>query len=416
MSTATLERPPSTTGASAPGNVTAPAPVTVTGILDRQDQHGFLRTNGYLPGPADLYIPPAMIRRYGLRPGDLITGTAAEPSGSESQSPRRRSAKSDPVSKARQLDRIDTVNGVPATPGLTTRPHFAAMTPLYPQERLRLESDPRQLLTRAIDLVTPIGKGQRGLIVAPPKTGKTTLLQAIAKAVTQNHPECHLMVVLLDERPEEVTDMHRSVAGEVIASTFDRPVTEHIAVADLAVERAKRLAEQGQDVVILLDSITRLCRAHNNNAKSSGRTLSGGVDASSVAAPKQLFGAARNLEEGGSITILATALVDTGSRADDYYFEELKSTGNMELRLDRTLADRRVFPAIDITGSSTRREELLTTPEELDAMWRLRRALRGQGGGQGGPHGTEVLLERLKQTASNSEFVKRVRLTTVSGS
>jgi transcription termination factor Rho len=418
MSTATLERPPSTTGASAPGNVTATAtaPVTVTGILDRQDQHGFLRINGYLPGPADLYIPPAMIRRYGLRPGDLITGTAAEPSGSESQAPRRRSAKSDPASKARQLDRIDTVNGVPATPGLTTRPHFAAMTPLYPQERLRLESDPRQLLTRAIDLVTPIGKGQRGLIVAPPKTGKTTLLQAIAKAVTQNHPECHLMVVLLDERPEEVTDMHRSVAGEVIASTFDRPVAEHIAVADLAVERAKRLAEQGQDVVILLDSITRLCRAHNNNAKSSGRTLSGGVDASSVAAPKQLFGAARNLEEGGSITILATALVDTGSRADDYYFEELKSTGNMELRLDRTLADRRVFPAIDITGSSTRREELLTTPEELDAMWRLRRALRGQGSGQGGPHGTEVLLERLKQTAGNSEFVKRVRQTTVSGS
>ncbi|MEY9928522.1 transcription termination factor Rho [Catenulispora sp. GP43] len=440
MSTATLERStverprsttrvpdPVTAGTVTAGTVTAgtvtAGTVTVTGILDRQDQHGFLRTSGYLPGPGDLYITPATIRRYGLRPGDLITGTAAEPPDSEGQASTRtsantsastrKSARSNPAGKARPLDRIDTINGLPATAG-PTRPHFAAMTPLYPQQRLRLETEPRQLLTRAIDLVTPIGKGQRGLIVAPPKTGKTTLLQAIAKAVTQNHPECHLMVVLLDERPEEVTDMRRSVAGEIIASTFDRPVTEHIAVAELAVERAKRLAEQGQDVVILLDSITRLCRAHNNNAKSSGRTLSGGVDASAVAAPKQLFGAARNLEEGGSITILATALIDTGSRADDYFFEELKSTGNMELRLDRSLADRRVFPAIDITGSSTRREELLMPAEELDAMWRLRRALRGQGG-QGGPHGTEVLLERLKQTGSNSEFIQRVRQTTVSG-
>jgi transcription termination factor Rho len=286
------------------------------------------------------------------------------------------------------------------------------MTPLHPRQRLHLETGPHDLLGRAVDLLTPIGKGQRGLIVAPPKTGKTTLLQAVAKAVERNHPECHLMVVLLDERPEEVTDMRRSVGGEVLASTFDRPAGEHIALAELAVERAKRLAEQGQDVVILLDSITRLCRAHNTNAKAGGRTLSGGVDAASVAAPKQLFGAARNLEEGGSVTILATALVDTGSRADDYFFEELKGTGNMELRLDRALADKRVFPAVDIAGSSTRRDEMLVPAEELDAMWRLRRVLRGQGG----PQGTEVLLERLKQTGGNSEFLHRIRQTTPSAS
>ena len=410
MSAPTIERPIS------PAADRAQDLVAVTGILDRQDQHGFLRTDGYLPGPADLYVPPAMIRRYGLRSGDLISG-AVEPPDAEGDATRKsaksgRSDKSAKTDKARPLSRVDSVNGRPAQPGLA-RPQFAALTPLHPDERLHLESGPQQMISRAVDLLTPIGKGQRGLIVAPPKTGKTFLIQAIAKSLTRNHPECHLMVVLLDERPEEVTDMRRSVAGEVLASTFDRPVAEHIALAELAVERAKRLAELGQDVVILLDSITRLCRAHNTNAKSSGRTLSGGVDAASVAAPKKLFGAARNLEEGGSVTILATALIDTGSRADDYFFEELKSTGNMELRLDRALADRRVYPAVDIAASSTRRDEILVPADELDAMWRLRRVLRGQGNSQ---QGTEVLLERLKQTGSNSEFLQRIRQTTSTGS
>jgi transcription termination factor Rho len=275
---------------------------------------------------------------------------------------------------------------------------------------LRLETGPDVPGTRVIDLLAPIGKGQRGMIVAPPKTGKTQLLQSIARAVERNHPECHLMVVLLDERPEEVTDMRRTIGGEVLASTFDRPAHEHIAIAELAIERAKRLAEQGTDVVILLDSLTRLCRAHNNNAKPGGRTLSGGVDAAAVAGPKQLFGAARNLEEAGSITILATALIDTGSRADDYFFEELKSTGNMELRLDRALSDKRVFPAIEMAGSSTRREELLIPAEELDAVRRLRRVLSAQTGQQA----TELLLERMKTTAGNAEFLRQIRQTTPS--
>ncbi|NUR58101.1 MAG: transcription termination factor Rho, partial [Catenulispora sp.] len=304
MSAPTLERP------SAAKSVRRQDLVPVTGIVDRHDQHAFLRTDGYLPGARDLYISPALIRQFGLRPGDMVDGAAAEA--------RAETEKTEKSAKARPLIRVDTVNGLPARLNMV-RPHFAALTPLHPRQRLRLESAPGagQLLTRAVALLTPIGKGQRGLIVAPPKTGKTVMLQAIAKAVTRNHPECHLMVVLLDERPEEVTDMRRTVDAEVIASTFDRPAHEHIAIAELAVERAKRLAEQGRDVVILLDSITRLCRAHNNSAKSGGRTLTGGIDAASVAAPKQLFGAARNLEEGGSVTILATALIDTGSRADD---------------------------------------------------------------------------------------------------
>jgi transcription termination factor Rho len=279
---------------------------------------------------------------------------------------------------------------------------------VHPTERLRLETGPETPSTRIIDLLAPIGKGQRGLIVAQPKTGKTLLLQAVAKAVARNHPECHLMVVLLDERPEEVTDMTRSVEGEVISSTFDRPAYEHVALAELAVERAKRLAEQGTDVVILLDSLTRLCRAHNNNAKPGGRLLSGGVDATAVAKPKQFFGAARKLEEGGSVTILATALVDTGSRADDYYFEELKSTGNMELRLERSLAEKRIYPAIEITGSSTRRDELLMPADELDAVRRLRRVLVGQPGEQG----IELLLERMRHTATNAEFLRQIKATT----
>ncbi|ACU71478.1 transcription termination factor Rho [Catenulispora acidiphila DSM 44928] len=379
--------------------------IQVAGILDRQDQHGFLRTTGYLPGPEDVFVPPDLIRRHGLRSGDVIEGAATQssPATSAKSAKPAKSARSANSSKARPLVRVDAVNGRPSDES-AARPHFAAMTPIHPQERLRLAGDTSRVSTRIIDLIAPIGKGQRGLIVAPPKTGKTMLLQAIAAGVTANHPECHLMVVLLDERPEEVTDMRRTVDGEVLASTFDRPIHEHIAIAELAVERAKRLAEQGQDVVILLDSITRLCRAHNNNAKSSGRTLSGGVDASAVAAPKKLFGAARNLEEGGSVTILATALVDTGSRADDYFFEELKSTGSMELRLDRSLADKRVFPALDVAASGTRREELLMPPAELDAVRKLRRVLTARTNQQA----VELLLEGAKQNAGNSEFLWRI--------
>jgi transcription termination factor Rho len=411
MSATTLERPVAVRSGSRPSPTAEPTRhrtlVPVSGILDRHEDHGFLRLDGYLPGPRDLYVPAGLIRQHELRTGDLVQG-AAEPQPPESDEQSARQARQ---TKARPLARIDTVNGRP--PGaLAGRPRFSAMTPLHPQERLRLETTPGQVGTRIIDLLAPIGKGQRGLIVAPPKTGKTMLLQAIAAAVTRNHPEAHLMVVLLDERPEEVTDMRRSVAGEVIASTFDRPVHEHIKIAELAVERAKRLAEQGQDVVILLDSLTRLCRAHNNNAKSGGRTLSGGVDAAAVAAPKQLFGAARNLQEGGSVTILATALVDTGSRADDYYFEELKSTGNMELRLDRALAERRIFPAVDVAASGTRREELLVPAAELDAVWRLRRVLRGQSNQQA----VELLVERTKHTAGNSEFLQQIMRTTPAGS
>ena len=374
----------------------------VAGILEVQDQHGFLRVNGYLPGPGDLYVPAELIRGHKLRPGDQIDGAAA---------PAPAAGRSGQAPKANPLVRIDLINGQSPEQALN-RPRFAELTPIHPLERLRLETGPGVPSTRAIDLLAPVGKGQRGLIVAQPKTGKTLLLQSIARAVTRNHPECHLMVVLLDERPEEVTDMRRSVEGEVISSTFDRPPHEHVAIAELAVERAKRLAEQGTDVVILLDSLTRLCRAHNNNAKPGGRTLSGGVDAASVTRPKQLFGAARNLEEAGSVTILATALIDTGSRADDYFFEELKSTGNMELRLDRALAERRIYPAVDITGSGTRREELLVSPEELDAMHRLRRVLSAQPSGQA----VELLLERMKNTAGNADFLRQIRQTTPTAS
>jgi transcription termination factor Rho len=288
---------------------------------------------------------------------------------------------------------------------LRDRPHFADLTPLHPRQRLRLETPGGSPATRVVDLVAPVGKGQRGLIVAPPRAGKTVLLQQIAAAVAANHPECHLMVVLLDERPEEVTDMRRSVRGDVLASTFDRPAKEHIALAGLAVERAKRLVEQGQDVVILLDSLTRLCRAHNNAATAGGRTLSGGVDATALLGPKQLFGAARLTEEGGSLTILATALVDTGSRADDFFFEELKSTGNMELRLDRTLADKRVYPAVHIPQSGTRREELLLPAPELAAV----RGLRGALHTRDAQATLEVLLDRIRQTPDNATFLRRIR-------
>ncbi|MEV5149637.1 transcription termination factor Rho [Streptomyces sp. NPDC052727] len=377
--TTTLEHPPVARQAQA-------TPL-VTGVLDI-DAHGkgHLRAASLLPSPADPQVPPALIRRHGLRKGDLVEGVRGA---------------------QRALTDIARVNG--RAPGeLDSRPHFRDLTPLHPHRRIRLEHPASGLAGRVTDLLAPVGKGQRGLIVAPPKTGKTVLLQQFAAAVAGNHPECRLMVLLLDERPEEVTDMRRSVRGEVYASTFDRPAKEHIALADLVVERAKRLVEAGEDVVVLLDSLTRLCRAHNNASAAGGRTLSGGVDAGALLGPKRFFGAARQAEEGGSLTILATVLVDTGSRADGYFFEELKSTGNMELRLDRELAGRRVFPAVDIDASGTRREELLLSPAELTAVHGLRRVLRSR---EGGPSGLETLLERLRATPGNAAFLRQVRPT-----
>ncbi|MET8772976.1 transcription termination factor Rho [Streptomyces sp. NPDC004658] len=377
--TTTLEHPPLTPQ--------APAVPLVTGVLDI-DAHGkgHLRAASLLPSPADPQVAPALIRRHGLRKGDLVEGVRGA---------------------QRALTEVARVNG--RAPGeLGSRPHFRDLTPLHPHRRLRLEHPASGLAGRVTDLLAPVGKGQRGLVVAPPKTGKTVLLQQFAAAVAGNHPECRLMVLLLDERPEEVTEMRRSVRGEVYASTFDRPAKEHIALADLVVERAKRLVEAGEDVVVLLDSLTRLCRAHNNASAAGGRTLSGGVDAGALLGPKRFFGAARQAEEGGSLTILATVLVDTGSRADGYFFEELKSTGNMELRLDRELAGRRVFPAVDIDASGTRREELLLSTAELTAVHGLRRVLRSR---EGGPSGLETLLERLRATPGNAAFLRQVRPT-----
>ena len=382
--TATQTATPATTGTA-----TSPTPHQATGVLDiARDGRGFVRGLDCLPGPADVQVPAALVRQMNLRPGDFVEGVCGRP---------------------QVLAGVERVNGRP-TQELRRRPRFGELTPLHPRERLRLETAGGPVATRLVDLVAPVGKGQRGLIVAPPRTGKTVLLQQIAAAVAENHPECHLMVVLLDERPEEVTDMRRSVRGEVLASTFDRPAKEHIALAELAVERAKRMVEDGRDVVMLFDSLTRLCRAYNNAAASGGRTLSGGVDASAVQGPKRLFGAARLAEEGGSLTMLATALVETGSRADDYYFEELKSTGNMELRLDRTLADRRLFPAVDVTPSGTRREELLVPAAELSAVRGLRRALQGRDS----QSSLEALLDRIKKTPGNAAFLRQVRQT-VSG-
>lgn len=330
-------------------------------------------------------MPSSLIRRYGLRKGDAVEGLC-----------ERRGA----------LSAVARVNGL-APQALRGRPHFRDLTPLHPRQRLRLETPSGGPSTRIVDLVAPIGKGQRGLIVAPPRTGKTVLLQQIAAAVAENHPESHLMVVLLDERPEEVTDMRRSVRGEVYASTFDRPAKEHIALADLALERARRLVEQGRDVVILLDSLTRLCRAHNNAAGNGGRTLSGGVDAAALTGPKRLFGAARLTEEAGSLTILATALVETGSRADEYFFEELKGTGNMELRLDRSLAEKRIHPAVNIAASATRRDELLVPAEELAAVRGLRRALHSRDA----QTSLETLLDRIRKSADNAAFLRLIRTT-----
>jgi len=374
--------------------------VPVAGILDVFDNYGFVRTSGYLPGPNDVYVPLGMVRKHGLRKGDAVTGSvrALRDGEQPTSGPSRQ--------KFNALVSLDTVNGT-APEQSKERVEFGKLTPLYPQERLRLETAPNILTTRLIDLVAPIGKGQRGLIVSPAKAGKTLILQAIANAITTNNPEAHLMVVLVDERPEEVTDMQRAVKGEVIASTFDRPAEDHTTVAELAIERAKRLVELGHDVVVLLDSITRLGRAYNLAAPASGRILSGGVDSSALYPPKRFFGAARNIENGGSLTILATALVDTGSKMDEVIFEEFKGTGNMELRLSRHLAERRIFPAIDVNPSGTRREEILLASEELKIMWKLRRVLAALDQQQG----IELLIDRLRKTKSNVEFLMQVQQT-----
>ncbi|WP_426561786.1 transcription termination factor Rho [Angustibacter sp. McL0619] len=374
----------------------------VAGILDVLESYAFIRTSGYLPGPNDVYVSLGQVKKNGLRKGDAVTGAVRQPREGEQQGTGQGNR-----SKFNALVRLDTVNGM--TPDeAKARVEFGKLTPLYPQERLRLETEPGVLTTRIIDLVSPIGKGQRGLIVSPPKAGKTLILQAIANAVATNNPEAHLMVVLVDERPEEVTDMQRTVKGEVIASTFDRPAEDHTTVAELAIERAKRLVEMGNDVVVLLDSITRLGRAYNLAAPASGRILSGGVDSSALYPPKRFFGAARNIENGGSLTILATALVETGSKMDEVIFEEFKGTGNMELRLDRRLADKRLFPAVDVNPSSTRREEILLGREELQVSWKLRRVLSGLDSQQA----LELLLSKLKETKSNTEFLMQVQKTT----
>ncbi|WP_084129271.1 transcription termination factor Rho [Demequina sp. NBRC 110055] len=369
----------------------------VGGIIDILDNYAFVRTTGYLSGKSDVYVSMNQVKKYGLRKGDAITGAVRPPRPGDRGQRQKFNA----------LAHVETVNGV--TPEeARNRKEFGDLTPLYPQERLHLETESRLLSTRVIDIVAPIGKGQRGLIVSPPKAGKTLIMQNIANAIAANNPEVHLMVVLVDERPEEVTDFQRSVKGEVIASTFDRPASDHTQVAELAIERAKRLVELGQDVVVLLDGITRLGRAYNLSAPASGRILSGGVDSAALYPPKKFFGAARNIENGGSLTILATALVDTGSKMDEVIFEEFKGTGNMELRLSRQLADRRIFPAVDVNSSGTRREEILVSNEELKVMWKLRRVLTALDA----QAATELLLGKLRENKSNAEFLMQVAKTT----
>ncbi|WP_395869888.1 transcription termination factor Rho [Curtobacterium sp. ZW137] len=368
--------------------------IPVAGILDVLDNYAFVRTTGYLPGPSDVYVSLGQVKKYHLRKGDAVVGAIKQPRDNEQQSRQKYNA----------LVKIDTINGQSADEA-ASRVDFQDLTPLYPNERLRLETEPAKLSTRIIDLVSPIGKGQRGLIVSPPKAGKTVVLQAIANAISKNNPEAHLMVVLVDERPEEVTDMQRTVKGEVIASTFDRPAEDHTTVAELAIERAKRLVELGHDVVVLLDSITRLGRAYNLATPPSGRVLSGGVDSAALYPAKRFFGAARNIENGGSLTILATALVETGSKMDEVIFEEFKGTGNMELRLNRHLADKRIFPAVDVNASGTRREEQLLSADEVKITWRLRRALAGLDPQQA----LEIVLRNLKETQSNVEFLVQVQ-------
>jgi transcription termination factor Rho len=368
----------------------------VGGILDVLDNYAFVRTSGYLAGPNDVYVSLSLVRRYGLRRGDAITGAVRQPRDGEQQR-----------QKFNPLVRVDKINGLDADQ-VKDRPEFTKLTPLYPNERLRLETEPHILTTRVIDLVMPVGKGQRALIVSPPKAGKTMVLQSIANAITTNNPECHLMVVLVDERPEEVTDMQRSVRGEVIASTFDRPPSDHTSVAELSIERAKRLVEMGHDVVVLLDSITRLGRAYNLAAPASGRILSGGVDSTALFPPKRFLGAARNIEKGGSLTIFATALVETGSTGDTVIFEEFKGTGNAELKLDRKIADKRVFPAVDVDQSSTRKEELLLSPDELAVTHKLRRVLHALDTQQA----IDLLLVQLRKSRTNLEFLMQVAKTT----
>lgn len=366
----------------------------ISGVLDILDNYAFVRTSGYLPGPNDVYVSLAQVKRYHMRKGDHILGAIRVPREGEQNSRQRFNA----------LVKVEAINGQPVEEA-SSRREFSKLTPLYPKERLRLETTPKKLGTRVVDLVSPIGKGQRGLIVSPPKAGKTLMLQSIANAITANNPEVYLMMVLVDERPEEVTDMQRTVSGEVIASTFDRPAEDHTTVAELAIERAKRMVELGYDVVVLLDSMTRLGRAYNLAAPASGRILSGGVDSAALYPPKKFFGAARNIEEGGSLTILATALVETGSKMDEVIFEEFKGTGNMELRLSRQLADKRIFPAVDINASGTRREENLLSPDEVKIMWGLRRALAGMEPEQA----LNILTNQLRKTESNVEFLLTVK-------
>ncbi|WP_396022046.1 transcription termination factor Rho [Corynebacterium poyangense] len=372
----------------------------VAGILDIVDNNvAFVRTTGYHAAPTDVYVNNQLIRRCGLRAGDAITGKVRMNRGGGyhgGKGGRNRN-------RYNNLIHVDTVNGM-SVEEARQRPRFSKLTPLYPNQRLRLETDPKILTTRVIDLIMPIGKGQRALIVSPPKAGKTTILQNVANAIATNNPECYLMVVLVDERPEEVTDMERSVKGEVIASTFDRPPSEHTNVAELAIERAKRLVEQGQDVVVLLDSITRLGRAYNNSSPASGRILSGGVDSNALYPPKRFLGAARNIENGGSLTIIATAMVETGSAGDTVIFEEFKGTGNAELKLDRKISERRVFPAVDVNPSGTRKDELLLAPEEARVMHKLRRILSALDNQQA----IDLLIKQLKKTRSNGEFLMQI--------
>ncbi|NKB42122.1 MAG: transcription termination factor Rho, partial [Ilumatobacter sp.] len=359
------------------------------------DNYAFIRTSGYLPGPNDVYVSLAQVRKNGLRKGDHVTGAVRQPKDGE----RRE--------KFNALVRLDSVNGMAPESG-RGRPEFNKLTPLYPQDRLRLETDPGVLTTRIIDLVSPIGKGQRGLLVSPPKAGKTSVMKTFVQSVEKNNPECKVIVLLIDERPEEVTDIRRSVRGEVISSTFDRPSDEHTAIAEMTIAKARRMVEGGKDVVIMLDGITRLSRAYNLAAPSSGKILSGGIDAGALYPPKKFFGSARNVEEGGSLTILATALVDTNSRMDEAIFEEFKGTGNMELRLDRKVAERRIYPAIDVDASSTRHEELLFDRKELQMVWKLRRVLSGLAADGNAAPGLELLMDRLKTFKSNSEFLSEI--------
>jgi transcription termination factor Rho len=374
--------------------------IPIAGILDILDNYAFVRTTGYLPGPNDVYVSLGQVKKYNLRKGDAVIGAIKQPRENEGFGRQKYNA----------LVKVDSINGQTSEQA-QARVDFQDLTPLYPQERLRLETEQNKLTGRIVDLVAPIGKGQRGLIVAPPKAGKTVVMQQIANAIAENNPEVHLMVVLVDERPEEVTDMQRTVKGEVIASTFDRPAEDHTTVAELAIERAKRLVELGQDVVVLLDSITRLGRAYNLAAPPSGRILSGGVDAAALYPPKKFFGAARNIENGGSLTIIASALVETGSKMDEVIFEEFKGTGNMELRLSRSLADKRIFPAVDVSASGTRREEQLMGADEVKVTWKLRRALAGLDTAQA----LESVLTKLKDTGSNVEFLMLMSKSNIGG-